>query len=165
MKISIIVAAAENGVIGRGGELPWHLPDDLKTFKRLTVGHPVIMGRRTFQSIGRPLPDRQNLVLSRSASLAAGMGEGVEVVDSFAAALERAHGDEVFVIGGRALFEHALDLADRVYLTLVHARVDGDVHFPVERLEREEWSLESEEHHAADERHVHAFSFRVYRRG
>jgi len=164
MKISIIVAVAENGVIGRAGKLPWRLPDDLKTFKRLTVGHPVIMGRRTFQSIGRPLPDRQNLVLSRSATLAAGTGEGVEVLDSFEAALERARGDEVFVIGGEAIFDHALDLADRVYLTLVHAEVKGDVRFALERLEREGWSLESEEHHAADERHAHAFSFRVYRR-
>jgi dihydrofolate reductase len=157
MKLSLVVAVAENGVIGQAGRLPWHLPHDLKRFKRLTVGHTVLMGRKTFQSIGRPLPDRQNIVLTRDPSFTA---EGVEIVHSLDDALTHARGEEVFVIGGEALFREALPIADRIHLTLVHASVDGDVRFPLEALA--DWRLISDEHHPADARHAFAFSFRVY---
>ncbi len=161
MIVSLIVAVAENGVIGRAGKLPWHLPEDLKRFKRLTVGHPVIMGRKTWESIGRPLPGRRNLVVSRTPGYAA---EGAEVFASLDEALAAAAGeDEVFVIGGAALYAEAMPRADRLYLTRVHATVEGDVTFP--GLDPAAWTLVSEDRREADARHDHAFSFRVYERG
>ena len=165
MKISLLVAVAENRVIGRDGGLPWHLSADLKRFKKLTLGHAVIMGRKTFESIGRPLPRRRSIVLSRDPSYAP---EGAEVAGSLDEALALAAGededeDEVFVIGGGSVFAAALPKADRLYLTRVHAEVSGDVLFP--DLDLGSWKLRSEERHAADERHDHAFSFLVYDRG
>ncbi len=163
MKISLILAMSENLVIGRDGDLPWHLPADLQRFKKLTLGHAVIMGRKTHQSIverlGRTLPKRRSLVLSRSPAEAS----GAELVSSLGQALERASGEtEVFVIGGAAVFAEALPLADRVYLTLVHTEVEGDVVFS--GFDTRSWRLVSEERHQADRRHAHAFSFLVYER-
>src|SRR5262245_8417642 len=126
--VSLIVAMAENGVIGRDNALPWRLPEDLRRFKTITMGKPVIMGRKTFESIGKPLPGRTNIVLTRDKSWSA---DGVSVVHSFDEAMARA-GEvaEVAVIGGAELFRMALARADRIYLTLVHAEVAGDVVFP-----------------------------------
>ena len=128
MKLSLIVAMADNRVIGRDNQLPWHLPDDLKRFKQITMGHPVIMGRKTFESIGRPLPKRHNVILSRQSSFHA---EGVtvlkdprEVIEIFKAE------EEVFVIGGAEIYQLFLKDADLLYLTLVHESVSGDVLFP-----------------------------------
>ncbi len=135
MKISLIAAVAENDVIGKDGGIPWHLPDDLKHFKKLTSGHAIIMGRKTFESIGRALPKRDNLVLSRSGNIDA---LGCTVLASFDEALMwcRDHDEtEAFVIGGEQLYRDALPLADRVYLTEVHGSFDGDTFFPVEGLE------------------------------
>ncbi len=158
MKISLIVAMSENGVIGRGGDLPWHLSADLKRFKKLTLGHVVIMGRKTFESIGRPLPRRRSLVLSRDPAYRAA---GAEVAASLEQALAMAAAeDDVFVIGGAAVFAEALPLADRLYLTLVHAEVDGDVTFPA--VDTDSWRLISTERHEADAKHAYAFSFLVY---
>ncbi len=134
MHIALIVAMAENGVIGRDNRLPWHLPADLRHFKRLTLGKPVIMGRKTFESIGRPLPGRTNIVLTRQPGFAPA---GVRVAASLDAALAmaeaqaRADGvDEVMVIGGAAVYAEALPRADRLYLTRVQLAVDGDARFP-----------------------------------
>ncbi len=161
MNVTCVVAMSENHVIGRDGGLPWRLPDDLKRFKALTTGHTVIMGRKTFESIGRPLPDRTNVVLTRNPDFEA---EGVEVAHSLEAALEKAAGQsEVFIIGGEAVFRRGMDLAQRIHLTLVHAHVQGDARFPGEALEG--WNLVHDERHEADERHAHAFSFRIYERG
>jgi dihydrofolate reductase len=125
---SLIVAAAENGVIGRANGLPWHLPADLAHFKSTTLGHPIIMGRRTWESIGRPLPGRRNIVVSRNAGFAA---PGCEVAADLAAAYALAQGSpEVFVIGGSQLYDAALPGADRIYLTRVLASVEGDTRFP-----------------------------------
>lgn len=131
--ICLVVAAAENGVIGRGGALPWHIPTDLKTFKRLTLGKPVIMGRRTFHSIGRPLPGRDNIVVTRDAQFTA---SGVTVVVSLDAAfamatrLAEARGvAEIMVIGGADIYRQAMPRAGRLYLTRVHAQPDGDASF------------------------------------
>ncbi|MBN2491343.1 MAG: dihydrofolate reductase [Planctomycetes bacterium] len=157
MRLSLVVAVAENGVIGRAGGMPWHLPEDLRRFKRLTTGHAVLMGRKTFASLGCPLPDRQNIVLSRDPSFAPA---GIEVGRSLEDALARARGEEVFVIGGEALFREALPLASRIHLTLVHAVVDGDVRFPLDALAA--WRLLSDKYHPADARHPFAFSFRLY---
>jgi len=152
--LSLICAVARNGVIGRAGGLPWHLPDDLAHFKRVTLGHPVIMGRRTWESLPRALPGRRNLVVTRTPGYAA---PGAEVFASLEQALAACDADaQPVVIGGAALYAAALPLAQRIHLTRVHADVEGDVRFPafpeqdfeeVERLE-----------HAADARHAHAFS-------
>lgn len=126
--ISFVVARAANGVIGRDNALPWRLPDDLKHFKRLTLGKPVVMGRRTWESLGGPLPGRQNIVVTRNAGYAA---EGGTTVPSLAAAIDAAGAaEEIMVIGGAALFADALPLATRVHLTEVHALPQGDVTMP-----------------------------------
>lgn len=134
MKISLIVAVAENGVIGRNGALPWHVPSDLKTFRRLTLGKPVVMGRKTYDSIGKPLPGRDNIVVTRDAGFSAGGTERAASVDDALdiarrKATERGV-DEIMVIGGAEIFALTLPLADRIYLTRIHARPDGDVTFP-----------------------------------
>lgn len=164
MIISCIAAVAKNGVIGRNGELPWHLPADLRRFRRITWGHPVIMGRRTFESIGRPLPGRANVVLSRSGR-SEWPGE-LLVCGSLDAALERlrdAEGrSEVFVIGGGEVYLLALPRTRRLYLTRVEARVDGDARFP--DLDPAHWRLTEDTRHAADEHHAFAFRFQTYER-
>lgn len=158
MRISCIVAMSENFVIGRDNTLPWHLPADLKRFKALTMGHHLIMGRKTYDSIGRPLPGRTSVVLSRNPDFSP---ENVVVVDSFAAALQAVDGDsEAFVIGGESLYEAILPKANRLYLTYVHAEVDGDTYFPDRSLAR--WRLVEEETHPSDERNAYPYSFRLY---
>ncbi|HEX7011702.1 MAG TPA: type 3 dihydrofolate reductase [Steroidobacteraceae bacterium] len=153
--LSLLVAVAENDVIGRQNDLPWRLPDDLKRFKALSLGKPVIMGRRTYESIGRPLPGRTNIVVSRRPDLAI---EGCIVVGSLDAAIAAAgEAPEILVIGGAEVFREALPRASRIYLTRVHAHVEGDVHFPA--LSPHEWREVEVQHHPADERHAHAFSF------
>jgi dihydrofolate reductase len=134
MKLSLIVAVAENGVIGAKGELPWKLSSDLKTFRRLTMGKPIIMGRKTFQSLKKPLDGRDNIVLSRDPSYEP---EGASTVETFADAVTLARtlgavrgADEIMVIGGAEVFRAALARADRIYWTVVHAKPEGDVHFP-----------------------------------
>ena len=152
--ITLIAAVASNGIIGRDGDLPWHLPDDLKTFKRLTLGKPVVMGRKTWESIGRPLPGRQNVVMTRSGDYEA---PGAHVVRSTSEALELLEGeDEIMIIGGGAIYRQFLDHADRIYLTEVDADIDGDVSFP--DLDRRHWVEVAREHHPADTRHEHAFT-------
>ena len=127
-RISLIAAVGRNGVLGRDNALIWRLPGDLAHFKRTTLGHPVLMGRRTWESLGRPLPGRRNLVVSRDPHFQA---PGAEVCASFDAALQRCAGsDEVFVIGGAQLYAAALPRAQRLWLTEVHARADGDAFFP-----------------------------------
>ena len=161
MTVTIIAAVAENGVIGRGNTLPWHLPDDLKRFKRLTVGHPVIMGRKTFDSIGRrPLPNRRSIVISRDPALPA---DGITVARDLDTALSLAGtGAQIFVIGGAEVFRAALPRADRLELTVIHADIPGDASFPA--IDPAEWTLLEESHHPDDARHAHAFSFRTYQR-
>jgi dihydrofolate reductase len=158
--ISIIVAASTNDVIGRDGELPWHLPDDLRRFRQLTTGKPIIMGRKTHESIGRPLPDRQNIVITRNAGYEA---PGCDVVTTPTAALAAAAGaDEVMIIGGSGIYDTFLPMADRIFMTRIHANVDGDVLFPAP--DSTEWEQVSLEPHSRDERHAHAFDFTVYAR-
>jgi dihydrofolate reductase len=155
MIISIIVAAAENGVIGSDNQLPWRLPDDLRRFKALSLGKPVVMGRRTFESIGRPLPGRANIVVSRRSDLQI---DGATVVGSIDAALAVAgQVPEVVVIGGAEIFRQVLPQTHTIHLTRVHASVRGDVTFPP--LDPAVWREVAVEHHAADARHPYAFSF------
>ncbi len=164
MVLTLIAAMSENRVIGRDGGLPWRLPDDMRHFMRTTRGHTVIMGRRTWESMDGPLKDRRNIVLTRQADYAA---EGAEVVRTLEEAIRRASeqaGDEepVFVIGGGEIYAQALEIADRLDLTIVHAELEGDAGFPA--WSPRDWRLVSEEAHPADERHAHAFTFRVYER-
>jgi dihydrofolate reductase len=162
MRLSLIVAASENGCIGRDGDLPWRLPEDLKRFKQVTMGKPIIMGRKTYESIGRPLPGRTNIVVTRQPGYAA---PGCEVAGSLADALDAARAtgtDEVFIIGGASLYADALSQADTLYLTRVHAAVEGDVYLPP--VPWETFELSASEAHPADERHAHAFTFETWRR-
>ncbi|MDJ0917075.1 MAG: dihydrofolate reductase [Woeseiaceae bacterium] len=158
--ISIVVAASENGVIGVDGNLPWRLPDDLRYFKQLTTGKPVIMGRKTYESIGRPLPNRQNIVITRDPAFDA---PGCDVASSPEDALKHAgDADEVMVIGGGTIYEQFAGSAHRIYLTRVHTEIDGDVFF--DSPDSDLWYEASSTHHPADELHAHAFDFLTYER-
>ena len=161
MILSLIVATSENDIIGRDGELPWHLPNDLKYFRKVTLGHPVIMGRKTYESIGHPLPKRQNIVITRNEDF---ISEECDIVHSLDQALSIVNQDveEVFVIGGGQIFELALPQAQRVYLTRVHTVIQGDAIFP--ELDEDEWREVSREIHPDDERHEYAFSFLIFER-
>lgn len=156
--ITLIVAVADNGVIGRENGLPWHLPEDLKRFKRLTLGKPVVMGRKTFESIGRPLPARHNIVVTRDAEY---RRDGVTVVRSIDDAERAAAGaEEIMIIGGAELFRLFLPRAGRVHLTRVHGEVSGDVFWPA--LDESRWQVVHREELAADERHAYAMTFEIW---
>lgn len=158
--ISIIAAMAENRVIGVDNTLPWRLPADLGHFRRLTTGHHVIMGRRNYESIGKPLPERTNIVVTRNRDYRA---PGCVVVHSLEEALKRAQADaEIFVIGGAEIYQQALARADRLYLTLVHADVAGDTYFPDFAPDR--WKEISRERHEADAKNPYPYSFLIYDR-
>ena len=168
MIISLIAALAKNRTIGKNNDLPWHLPDDLKYFQRITKGHHVITGRKNYESIPdkyRPLKDRVNIVVTRNTDYEA---PGALVVGSLNAGLEIAHlanESEAFIIGGGQIYREALTMRviDRLYLTMVHSDVDGDTRFP--QLDPGEWNEVERTRHEADERHAHAFSFVVLERG
>ncbi len=159
MRLSLIVAVAKNRVIGNKNEMPWHLPADFAYFKKITTGHPIIMGRKTFESIGRPLPDRRNIVVSRNPVFRA---DGVEVVASLELAINACHREDAFVIGGATLYAEALPRVDRVYLTEVDAAPDGDTLFPV--LDKNQWREIERERREADEKNIHAMEFVVLER-
>jgi dihydrofolate reductase len=167
MILSLVAAVAENGVIGRDGRLPWRLSADLRRFRALTTGHPIIMGRRTWDSIGRPLPGRTSIVVTRQTRFDTPHPE-VHIVHSFDEALEaatKAPGGESqsFVIGGAEVYAAALPYATRLYLTRVLAEVEGDARFPP--LDWLEWTLMTTENHPADAKNEYAHSFEVYERG
>jgi dihydrofolate reductase len=161
MRISLIAAMGERGVIGAGGNIPWHLPADFKHFKEITMGHPIIMGRKTFESIGRPLPGRTNIVITRDAGYRFG---GVVVAlspDAALAAAAAADGaDEAFVIGGAEMYKLFLPQADRVYLTKVSGAFEGDAFFP--ELDKKEWRLINAEPHARDAHNPFDYAFLTY---
>lgn len=160
MRVSLIAAVAENGVIGRDNALPWRLPADLKRFRRLTTGHPVIMGRRNYESIGRPLPQRANIVVTRRTDYRA---PGCVVVHSLPEAFAAAGGaPEVFVMGGAEIYAQTISRAERLYLTRVHARVAGDICFPA--VDWTAWDEVSRERHEADDKHAYAYSFITFER-
>lgn len=166
MKLSVIAAVDERGTIGAHGKIPWQLPADLRRFKELTMGHPVIMGRKTFESIGsKALPGRMNIVLTADPRYKA---DGCTVVHSFPDAL-RAAGDslagdssEVFAIGGGGIYKLALARAEKVYLTKVHGAFEGDAFFPA--MDENEWQLVHAESHAKDEKNPFDYEFCVYER-
>ena len=158
--ISIIVAASTNNVIGMQGALPWKISDDLKRFKALTMGKPIVMGRLTWESIGRPLPGRQNIVVTRQSDLSA---DGCDVVASPTAALAAAgDAEDIMVIGGSQIYDLFLPKAGRLYLTRVHIDVEGDAFFP--DIAEDIWKIVDLEEHAATELNQFSFEFRTYER-
>ena len=162
LKLSLIAALDSDNGIGRDNDLPWKLPDDLKRFKALTVGKPILMGRRTAQSLGRALPGRLNLVLTRSGQVPF---EGMQAVASIEQALQAAAdtgAEELCVIGGGEIYRLAMAQATDLHLTWVHTTVPADTHFPP--VDPALWVEVAREHHAADERHAYAFDFVDYRR-
>jgi dihydrofolate reductase len=160
MIVSLIAAMAENRVIGKDNDMPWHLPADLKHFRRNTIGKPVIMGRRTHESIGHPLPQRLNIVLTRDPGYQA---PGCIVADSPDAALAAAgDAEEVMVMGGATLYQIFMERARRIYLTEIHAKVEGDTYFP--EFTPFLWKLISREDHQPDEDNPLAYSFLIYER-
>ena len=161
MKISAIVAIASNGAIGKGNDLIWRLPNDLKYFKKITSGHHIIMGRKNYESIGRPLPNRTNVVITRNESY---REKGVEVCHSLEGALKiaEANGEtEVFIIGGAQIYEMAMPIIDTLYLTEVHQEFEGDVFF---QPDLSHWKEISREDHQADDKHLCNYSFVTYQR-
>lgn len=163
VKVSLIVAAAENGIIGKDNDMPWKISSDLKYFKKTTLYKPVIMGRKTFESIGKPLPDRTNIVITRDTSFTR---EGVITAHSLEMALDVATGmaevrgqREIMIIGGAQIYALSLPIADRLYLTRIHAEIEGDASFP--DLDEKEWLEYSREDHEKGEKDSHDYSFIV----
>jgi len=162
--LSLIVATANNNVIGKDNTMPWHLPADLAYFKKVTLGKPIIMGRKTYESIGRPLPGRQNIVISRDEAYVP-QGKGAENVDTVVSVEQAlalvAHENEIMVIGGGAIYRHCLPKAQRLYITHINADIDGDTYFP---NYEGDWKKVSNETLLADEKNVHNLDFSVYER-
>ena len=163
MIISLVVAASDNNVIGKNNQLLWHLPKDMKFFKNVTWAMPIVMGRKTFESMGsKPLPGRKNIVITRQPGWNA---EGVSVVDSVDAAAslaEQLNYKEIFIIGGGVIYMIAFDRANKIYMTRVHADLEGDTYFPV--IEKNDWTLVNKTDNPADEKHAYAFSFQLWER-
>lgn len=162
MIISLIVAAANNNAIGKNGQMPWHLPGDMKHFKNITWGMPVIMGRKTFESLGKALPGRKNIVITRQTNWNA---DGAVIVKNLEDALfvaKQTDAKEVFVIGGGEIYRLAFEKTKRIYLTRVKAEPEGDTFFP--QLDPKEWRLVNQQDHDADEKNKYAYSFQVWER-
>jgi len=154
MTKTIVVAISENNAIGKDNQLLWYLPADLKHFKNITTGHTVIMGRKTFDSVGRPLPNRRNIIITRHVMHI----EGCELVSSIDAALALcADEEEVFIVGGAEIYRQSIDLTDRIYLTIVHQKFDADTFFP--EIDYDEWMETEREDHQPDEKNKLAYSF------
>jgi dihydrofolate reductase len=160
MRVSLIVAMAAGGVIGRENRLPWHLPADLRRFKRLTMGHPLVMGRKTYESIGRPLPGRTMVVVTRDAGYApAGVRVAHSVDEALAIAAAAEGGEEVFVAGGAEIYHQTLPRADRIHLTRIDAEFPGDTRFPT--FDESQWCLADEERHEPDNEVPFAYTFQT----
>ena len=160
--LSLLVAASENNVIGKDNQLPWHLPNDLKYFKNQTWGMPILMGRKTFESIGKPLQGRKSIVITRNKNW---QRENVDVVHSVEEAIAKAKdygAKEVFVIGGAEIFTTAFDKASRIYLTRIHHQFNGDAHFP--DVAADEWNLVQNRFCTADEKNAYSHTFQVWER-
>jgi len=158
--ITLIAAAAENNALGKDNQLVWHLPNDFKRFKQITSGHYIIMGRKTFESFPKPLPNRTHIIITRQKNYEV---EGCNVVNSIEKALEISPKDEeIFIIGGAEIYNQSIDFADKIELTRVHANFDADVYFPEINLDK--WELIFDEHHIKDEKHNFDFTFQTFLR-
>lgn len=162
MKISLIAAVAQNGVIGRTNGLPWHLPDDFAFFKRKTSHHPIIMGRKSLESLGKPLPNRTNIIITRNTDFRVAGVSVVHTLDEAIAEAKAISQDEIFVIGGAEIYAMALPAATTMYLTEIHKAYEGDAWFPA--FDKAEWTEVSRVPHPADERHETGFDFVEYQR-
>ncbi len=161
-KLVMIAAAAENGALGKDNALLWHLPDDFKRFKRLTTGHPIIMGRKTFESFPRPLPHLHHLIITRDPSYQIPHRD-CSIVHSLKEAIEKVEGPgTAYIIGGGEIYRQSMEVADTIELTRVHGQFEADTFFP--EIPAEQWRLEWEEFHPKDERHAYAFTYQTYRR-
>tara|TARA_R110002050_G_scaffold149571_2_gene276251 strand:+ start:1806 stop:2300 length:495 start_codon:yes stop_codon:yes gene_type:complete len=160
MNITLIAAMAENRVIGKDNQLIWHFPDDLKHFKQLTSGHHVIMGRKTFESVGRPLPNRTNIIITRQDEYRV---EGCLIAHSIEEAISMVKNDErPFIVGGAEIYKQALDFADTIELTIIHGNYEGDSYFP--EFDLGIWKLARGEKKEADAKHIHPFEFLTYKK-
>ena len=159
--VSIIVATAEDNVIGKDNQLIWHLPADLKHFKQLTMGHPILMGRKTYESIGKPLPGRTSIIITRQEDFQA---EGCIVVHSVQEAIAKAKelDDQVYIIGGAEIYKQALPLTDCIELTKIHHHFEGDTYFP--EIKESEWEVVAEENHTPDEKNKYNYTFLTLKR-
>lgn len=158
--IIIIAATAENRALGKDNRLLWHLPDDFKRFKEITTGHHIIMGRKTFESLARPLPNRTHIIVTRQKDYKA---DNCLIAESLQQAISLSPSDQnVFVIGGGEIYRQAMDLADEIDLTKVHVEIDADTWFP--EIDSSKWERVSEQFHGADDKHLYAFTFEKYRR-
>lgn len=162
--VTLVVAAAQNDVIGKDNNLPWHLPRDLKYFKTVTTGCPILMGRKTYESIGKALPNRLNIVITRNTDYVLPDAEVVHGIEAAIALAkqQQPNAREIHIIGGAAIFAAALPLVDKLYLNRVLADIDGDTYLPP--IDWSAWSLTHSEQHTADEDHAYALDFQVYRR-
>lgn len=159
--ISFIVAMDENRAIGKNNQLPWHLPEDLKFFKRTTMGHPIAMGRKTHESIGRALPGRENLIITRQSGYQA---EGCKVFSTMDDFIQycRKQNEEIFIIGGAEIFKETFNYVDRLYITLIHHEFEGDTYFP--NFDLNDWMLVSSERGMKDEKNPYDYEFQIYDR-
>ncbi len=160
--ICLVVAAATNNAIGKNNQLLWHLPNDLKFFKNTTWGFPVIMGRKSFEAVSKPLPGRTNIVITRQAGWdAAGVIKAADLDDAISKAAQT-NAKKFFIIGGGEIYKQSMEIADTIYITRVHAVLEGDAFFPV--IDGAKWQLVSNEDFAADEKHAYAYSFQVWKK-
>lgn len=160
MTISLVVAASENNAIGKNNQLIWHLPNDLKFFKNTTWGFPVIMGRKSFESVNKPLPGRTNIVITTNPDWRA---ETVIVVNNLKDAIQKAaetNSKQIFIIGGGEIYKQSMDIADSIFITRVHADLEGDTFFPV--IDKSKWKLTSNQDFEADEKHAYSYSFQIW---
>lgn len=160
--ISFILAMDENRVIGKDNKLPWHLPEDLKFFKRVTMGHPIVMGRKTYDSIGKPLPGRENIIITRNVNYRNDDCTVFNHLDDFLAYSQQKPEEEFFVIGGAEIFNQLLSNADRLYITEIHEKFDGDTFF--QEVDMEKWQLISREKGLKDEKNPYDYEFTIYDR-
>lgn len=162
MIISCIVGTAHNRVIGKDNDIPWHLSADLKYFKKTTLNHHILMGRTNYYSIGRPLPKRTNIIITRDPFFIVSNCLVAHSIEEGIAIAEENGESELFIIGGGTIYEQTIDICDRLYLTEIDVKVDGDVFFP--EINYKEWKLISEEPHKADEKNLYDYNFKVYER-
>ena len=160
MKISCIVAVAENNVIGKDNDIPWYLPADLKYFKKITTGHHILMGRKCYASIGRPLPNRTNIIVTRDPYFITSNCIVKHSIEEGVLAAQENGEEELFIIGGGMLYRQTIDLWDRIYLTEVDVKVDGDIFFPA--IKESEWKLVKSEGHEPDEKNHYKYTFKVF---
>jgi dihydrofolate reductase len=162
MTVSLVVAASENNAIGKNSQLLWHLPNDLKFFKNITWGFPVIMGRKTFEAVNKPLPGRTNIVITTKKDWQAESVIAVGTIKEAIAKAAETNSKQAFIIGGGEIYKQSMDISDIIYITKVHAQLAGDTFFPV--IDESIWQLTSNQDFVADEKHAYNYSFQIWKK-